>query len=271
MNKQIGFIGCGKMAQAMIAGILKGEIAKPNQIIGSAVTQDTRELVKEKYGIRMTDNNVDVAKDSDILFLAVRPDLHTLVINEIKNVTTEHTVVITVAAGIDIDYLSQSFGKNVKIVRSMPNTPSLVGEGMSAICYNSHVNNEDLDNVISIFNSFGKTEVIEEGLMDAIPAISGSSPAYVYMFIEALADGGVMQGIPRQKAYKLAAQAVLGAAKMVLETGEHPGKLKDNVCSPSGATIQAVSTLEKESFRGSILSAMESCTQRIHEISNEKE
>jgi pyrroline-5-carboxylate reductase len=138
---------------------------------------------------------------------------------------------------------------------------------MSAICHNQQVNKEDLEKVLLLFNSFGKTEVISEGLMDAIPAISGSSPAYVYMFIEALADGGVKQGIPRKQAYKLAAQAVLGAAKMVLETERHPGELKDDVCTPGGSTIEAVATLEQEKFRSAILTAMDQCTKKTIQLS----
>ncbi|WP_291635278.1 pyrroline-5-carboxylate reductase, partial [Clostridium sp.] len=138
----------------------------------------------------------------------------------------------------------------------------LVGEGMSALCANKNVTSDELEGVVKIFESFGKMEILEEKLMDLVPAVSGSSPAYVYMFIEALGDGAVLQGMPRDKAYKMAAQAVLGAAKMVLETGEHPGKLKDNVCSPGGTTIQAVYALEKNNFRGTVISAMESCTEK---------
>jgi pyrroline-5-carboxylate reductase len=145
----------------------------------------------------------------------------------------------------------------------MPNTPSLVNAGMSVLCGNKYIREEEFILVEQLFQNFGQTERLEEKLMDAVPAISGSSPAYVYMFIEAMADGGVRQGIPRDKAYRLAAQAVLGAAKMVLETGVHPGELKDQVCTPGGATIEAVATLEKEQFRGAILAAMESCTIKV--------
>jgi pyrroline-5-carboxylate reductase len=148
----------------------------------------------------------------------------------------------------------------------MPNTPSLVGEGMSVLCPNENVDSEDLEQVVQLFNSFGKTECLTESLMDAVPAISGSSPAYVYMFIEAMADGGVQQGIPRSQAYRLAAQAVLGAAQMVLETGKHPGQLKDDVCTPGGVTIEAVASLEKNQFRGAVLSAMKECTDKIKKL-----
>ena len=158
--------------------------------------------------------------------------------------------------------MSNTLGDDAKVIRTMPNTPALVGEGMSALCANKNITKEELQDVVNIFESFGKIEILEEKLIDVVPAVSGSSPAYVYMFIEALGDGAVLQGMPRDKAYKMAAQAVLGAAKMVLETGEHPGKLKDNVCSPGGTTIEAVYTLEKNNFRGSVISAMESCTEK---------
>jgi pyrroline-5-carboxylate reductase len=153
------------------------------------------------------------------------------------------------------------------VVRAMPNTPSLVGEGMTAICHNQQVDQEDLEKLLLLFNNFGKAEVLAEELMDAVPAISGSSPAYVYMFIEALADGGVKQGIPRKQAYRLAAQAVLGAAKMVLETERHPGELKDDVCTPGGATIEAVAALEQGKFRSAILTAMDYCTDKTKRLS----
>ena len=156
---------------------------------------------------------------------------------------------VTIAAGISIDFVERSFGRDMKVIRTMPNTPALVGEGMTALSKNCRVSEEELVEVLNIFQSFGKTEVIEEKLMDSIPAISGSSPAYVFMMIEALADGAVLRGMPRDKAYKFAAQAVYGSAKMVLKTGEHPGVLKDKVCSPGGTTIEAVYSLEMNNFR----------------------
>lgn len=267
MNKTIGFIGCGKMAQAMIQGVLSSEIVSAEQIIVSANTNETLTLVENKYSIKTTLDNSEVASQANLLFLAVKPNLYAEIINEIANNVKGDTIIITIAAGISLSFIESNFGKPVKAVRSMPNTPSLVGEGMSALCANDQVTTNELTEVISLFEGFGRAEVVEEKLMDAIPAVSGSSPAYAYMFIEALADGAVMQGIPRDQAYKLASQALLGAAKMVLETGLHPGELKDNVCTPGGATIQAVATLEKHNFRSSVISAMESCTKKSKELS----
>jgi pyrroline-5-carboxylate reductase len=263
----VGFIGCGKMAQAMIEGIIKSRVLDPMNIMASALTSETLQKVQEKYKILVSSNNKEVVKHADILILAIKPNVHEVILQEIVEAMNEQKVLITIAAGISLDYIDSFFPTSMKVVRAMPNTPSLVGEGMSALCHTQQVSEEDLEKVLLLFNSFGKTEVIAEELMDAIPAISGSSPAYVYLFIEALADGGVKQGIPRKQAYNLAAQAVLGAAKMVLETQRHPGELKDDVCTPGGATIEAVAALEQEGFRSAILTAMDQCTKKIKRLS----
>ncbi|WP_399201353.1 pyrroline-5-carboxylate reductase [Sutcliffiella deserti] len=268
-SKTIGFLGCGKMAQAIIGGLIQSRLVPSNQIFASAVTEETVLKVSGEFGIQIGQNNGDVASNADFLILAVKPDLHSKIIEEVKDQVKEGAVIITIAAGITLDFLENTFGKKIKAVRVMPNTPSLVGEGMSVICANDRVASEELQDVIKLFESFGKAEVMPEKLMDAIPAVSGSSPAYVYMFIEALADGAVQQGIPRDQAYKLASQAVLGAAKMVLETGKHPGELKDNVCTPGGATIEAVTTLEKEGFRSAVMTAMEACTKKSKELAGQ--
>lgn len=267
MDRNIGFIGCGKMAQSMIKGILVSNFVKQEQIMASATTDLSLSLVENKYEIMVSKNNKDVAQFADILILAVKPIHYGTIITEVRAFVKKDVIVVTIAAGITLDNIENAFGRKVKAVRTMPNTPSLVGEGMSAICPNGQVTKEELLDVELFFNSFGKTELIEENLMDTIPAISGSSPAYVYMLIEALADGGVKQGIPRKQAYRLAAQAVLGAAKMVLETETHPGELKDNVCTPGGATIEAVAELEKKQFRGAVLTAMERCYEKTKEMS----
>lgn len=266
INKKIGFIGSGKMAQAIIEGIVNSNMVAKENLIASAMTEMTLDKIKKTFNIMTTNRNNEVASFSEILILAVKPDLHSHVIEEIKKDIKENAIIVTIAAGITLADMEKSFGFPIKAVRVMPNTPSLVGEGMSVICPNDFLCEEEVSMVEKLFSSCGKTERLQEKWMDAVPAISGSSPAYVYMFIEALADGGVLQGIPRDKAYRLAAQAVLGAAKMVLETGEHPGKLKDNVCTPGGATIQAVAALEEKQFRGAIMAAMERCTEKIKSL-----
>ncbi len=262
LDKTIGFIGCGNMAQAIVGGILKSNLVDRNAVMASAKTTSTREKVEKEFNVKTTSDNQAVAEFSDILFLSVKPDQYPSVIASIKDSVKKDSIIITIAAGISMKWMGLQFQKEIKIVRTMPNTPSLVGEGMTAFCVNEHLSERDLEDSKKVLESFGKAEMVDESLMDAIPAVSGSSPAYVFMFIEALADGAVLQGIPRSQAYQLASQAVLGAAKMVLETGKHPGELKDAVCSPGGATIEAVSALEKNNFKGAILTAMEACGQK---------
>ena len=176
-------------------------------------------------------------------------------------------LIVMIAAGQTIAVNEARFGRNIKIVRAMPNTPALVGEGMAALCANSYVTGEEKDEVREIFESFGKAEFVAENMMDVVAGVSGSSPAYVYMFIEALADGAVLQGMPRQQAYTFAAQAVLGSARMVLETGMHPGALKDMVCSPGGTTIEAVASLEQDGLRAAVIRAVDVCTEKSKAMS----
>lgn len=252
----------------MLNGLVKSEVVNKEQIMASAKSEGTINLVKEMYKINVTNENKEVAKFADIIILAVKPIHYGLIISEIKDLIRNDTVIVTIAAGITLQDIEAAFDKKVKCVRTMPNTPSLVGEGMSVLCPNAFISDMDLKNVRQLFNSFGKSEILEETLMDVVPAISGSSPAYVYMMIEAMADAGVMKGISRKQSYQLAAQAVLGAAKMVLETGEHPGALKDDVCTPGGATIEAVAELEKNGFRGSIINAMEKCYEKTTGMTN---
>ncbi len=263
----IGFIGCGNMGSAMIGGIVGSGLVPADAVIASAHTSATLEKIKNQYSIRTTLDNKEVAGTADILFLAVKPYLYAEVITEIKDVVSKDAVIVAIAAGQSIEKIESCFGRPVKLVRSMPNTPAMVLEAMSALTPNANVTADELDTVISIFNSFGKCEVVPEKLMDAVTGVSGSSPAYVYMFIEAMADAAVWDGMPRAQAYKFAAQSVLGAAKMVLETGKHPGELKDAVCSPGGTTIAAVAALEADNLRGTVMSAQHACTEKSKEMS----
>lgn len=267
MNKVIGFIGAGNMGQAMVGGIVNSELVVPENIVLSDLNEKALATANEKFGVRVTTNSNELAKEADILVLSVKPNLYPIVIKGIKDNVKKDVIVVTIAAGKALEDTENMFGKRIKIVRVMPNTPALVGEGMAAICPNDLVSKEETEEVISIFESFGKAEIVGEKLMDAVTAVSGSSPAYVYMFIEAMADAAVLEGMPRDKAYKFAAQAVLGSAKMVLETGMHPGALKDMVCSPGGTTIEAVATLEKHGFRNAIIEAMRDCAIKSKEMS----
>lgn len=267
MNKKIGFIGGGNMASAIIGGIINGGLADRAQITATAKTTKTLESLRERFGICTTTENTAVAEESDILFLAVKPYLFGEIISQIKDYVRPQTLVISIAAGQTITAIESAFKKEINLVRAMPNTPALVGEAMSALCSNRNVSETQLEEVISIFNSFGKCEVIPESMMDAVIGVSGSSPAYVYMFIEAMADAAVADGMPRAQAYKFAAQSVLGSAKMVLETGKHPGSLKDDVCSPGGTTIEAVAVLEQQGLRNAVITAQRACVQKSKEMS----
>ena len=246
LNKKIGFIGSGNMGNAMIGGIVNSGLVPASNVIASAKTQKTLEGLKASYQIETTLNNREVAQKADIIFLAVKPYLYETVISEIKDSISESDIIVAIAAGQSIAHIEEMFGKDIKLVRSMPNTPAMVLEAMSALTPNGSMSDSETDMVVSIFESFGKAEIVPESLMDAVVGVSGSSPAYVYMFIEAMADAAVADGMPRAQAYKFAAQSVLGSAKMVLETGKHPGELKDAVCSPGGTTIEAVATLDRK-------------------------
>ncbi len=260
--KTIGFIGCGNMGSAIIGGIINAKIADGEHIIAYAPTNTHLDVLKEKYGINSRPNNWDVAREADILFLAVKPNKLSEVIPDISGSLKKGAVVVSIVAGTTMSAIEKLFCRELKLVRSMPNTPALVGEAMSAICGNSHMEDEELEDIKKIFESFGKCEIVPESLMDAVTGVSGSSPAYVYMFIEAMADAAVADGMPRNQAYKFAAQAVYGSAKMVLETGLHPGVLKDNVCSPGGTTIEAVAELEKGGLRSTVISAQRACVKK---------
>ena len=258
---KLGFIGTGNMATAMMGGIIENHIASPEEIIGADPFAPGRERVKEKYGIRVTADNNEVVKNAEVVILSVKPQFYADVIAGIRDDVTDSHLIITIAPGKTLSWLADQFQKPVKIVRTMPNTPAMVGEGMTGACKNAYVTDEDMEKALSILNGFGKAELIPEHMMDAVVAVSGSSPAYVFVMIEAMADAAVSGGIPRSQAYKFAAQAVLGSAKMVLETGKYPGELKDMVCSPAGTTIEAVRVLEEKGFRSAIIEAMKKCEE----------
>ncbi|MCR4694783.1 MAG: pyrroline-5-carboxylate reductase [Pseudobutyrivibrio sp.] len=262
----IGFIGCGNMGSAILTGILSQHLFNEDEICCSAKTQASLDNIKEKFGVKTSLDNRAVAQESDIVFLAIKPQFLSDVIDEIKDLDLSKKLIISIVAGQSIEKLTSMFGQNLKIARVMPNTPAMVQEAMSAISFSNNVGPEDETITMDIFSSLGKAEIIPERLQDAVVGVSGSSPAYVYMFIEALADGAVAEGMPRAMAYKFAAQSVLGSAKMVLETGKHPGELKDAVCSPAGTTIEAVATLEAMGFRNAVIEAERVCTEKSRKL-----
>lgn len=263
---KIGFIGLGNMANAMIGGILAKGLYTKDELIGSSKTEATAERIHEKYGIKTCTDNAAIAKEADAVVLAVKPVFFPEVIKEIKEFVTNDTLVISIAAGKSLDWIEQEFGKSIRLVRCMPNVPALVGEACTGVCINDTVTKDDEKLALELMESFGKASLIPERLMDAVIGVSGSSPAYVFMFIEAMADAAVADGMPRDKAYKLAAQSVLGSAKMVLDTGRHPGELKDMVCSPGGTTIEAVRVLEEKGLRSAVIEGQKACVRKAREL-----
>ena len=246
---KLGFIGCGNMANAMIAGIIGNGICKAEEIIGTAKSEESRVRVNKEFGIYMTEDNKEAAEKADVIVLSVKPQFYEEVICEIKDVMKDNQIVVTIAPG-------------KTLARTMPNTPAMVQEGMTGVCKNTYVTESEMEHVCDILRGFGEVEIIPERLIDAVVTVSGSSPAYVFMMIEAMADAAVAEGMPRKQAYKFAAKAVMGSAKMVLETGKHPGELKDMVCSPAGTTIEAVKVLEAAGFRSALMEAMEVCAEK---------
>lgn len=264
---KIGFIGTGNMGTAIIKGYVKKDEKNKNDIFAFDKASDKVKKLVDECGIIHSHSTSHLMQNSDIVILAVKPDIYGRILEEIRPLMKREQILVSIAAGITISYLESFFDFPVKVVRTMPNTPALVNEGITALSKNENIDASEFETVINIFNSIGKTEIIDEKLMDIIPGVSGSSPAYVYMFIEALADGAVLQGMPRNKAYQFAAQSVLGAARMVIETGKHPGELKDMVCSPGGTTIEAVAVLEDRGMRSAVIEAVAACTEKSRKMS----
>ena len=263
MSTKIGFIGAGNMGSAIIGGIIKKGLFKPDEILVYDKNESATAALNKDFNIKTGLKITDVTK-SDILFLCVKPNVLYSVIDEIKDSVSNDTVIVSIAAGQTIEKIEKAFAKEILLVRVMPNTPALVAEGMSAIAPNKNMesNKNALSQIIDIFNAVGKAETVPERLIDAVTGISGSSPAYVFMFIEALADAGVKAGMSRSQAYTFCAQSVLGSAKMVLELEKHPAELKDMVCSPAGTTIEAVKVLEENGFRGAVMNAVDACVKK---------
>lgn len=264
---KIGFIGLGNMATAMIDGMLKSKLVTEDQIIGSSKTEETRQRIREQFHINVVQHNKDVAKESDVLILAVKPQIMSEVISEIKDVVSKDSLIVSIAVGKTIDYLEEAFGKDVKIVRCMPNTPIMVQAGCTGFCANESVTVDETTLIERLFGCFGQIYSVPESLMDVVAAVSGSTPAYVFMFIEAIADAAVASGMPRAQAYQFAAQTVCGSGKLALESGKHPGELKDAVCSPAGTTIEGVRVLEQNGFRGSVIEAILATIEKSSKMS----
>lgn len=261
MEKTIGFIGCGNMGKAMVEGIMKAQLVQEDQLIVSNLHPEKLQDLGNQYDFYISDNET-VARHADILILAVKPHLYASIIDEVRDLMKADVILVDIAPGITIQDMIDMVGRECKVVKAMPNTPALVCEGMSAVSFGKGLDPSDQEEIIEIFESFGKAWVVEESLMDAVTALSGSSPAYVFLIIEAMADGAVRHGMPRQAAYQFAAQTLIGSAKLVLETGMHPGECKDMVCSPGGTTIEAIAKLEEKGLRSAIIEAMDACVKK---------
>ncbi|MGV3344701.1 pyrroline-5-carboxylate reductase [Enterobacteriaceae bacterium LUAb1] len=255
----MGFIGCGNMAKAIIGGMISAGTIPARNIWVYDHKTETNLTMQQQYGVQPGDSAEQVAREADILFGAVKPNTILKVLKDINGALNSNTLIISIAAGITLDALAEVLGHDRKIIRVMPNTPALVNEGMTSITPNALVSKEECDEISEIFNRLGKSSIVPEYLIHAVAGVSGSSPAYVFMFIEAMADAAVSGGMPRREAYQFAAQAVKGAAQMVLESHKHPGELKDMVCSPGGTTIEAVRVLEEKGFRSAVIEAIEKC------------
>lgn len=271
MGIKVGFIGTGNMGTSLLKGVIRSGVALPDDIYIFDVDCVKKESLAKDADVRVAKDGIELVRECEYIILAIKPLYIRQVLEEIKDVFTEEKVLISIAVGVTSKVLKSVLGANKKVVRTMPNLPVMVGEGMTLVCFDNHLNDSEKAIVKSLFEGSGKVEELEERLMSEVTSLTGSSPAYVFMLIEAMADGAVQQGIPRSIAYRLASQAVLGSAKMVLETGLHPAELKDNVCSPAGTTIEAVQALEKNNFRYSIMEAMKACTKRALEIGQASE
>ncbi|NLT47228.1 MAG: pyrroline-5-carboxylate reductase, partial [Clostridiales bacterium] len=271
---KIGFIGTGNMGTAILEGYIMANPGSEKAIFAYDRDRERLKSVSEKAGIQACDSIATLVGKSDILLLAVKPDTFGKVLHEIAPAMDwEKKIIVSIAAGITLNYIVEQCRENsgvasgeenfrCKVVRVMPNTPALIGKGMSALTRNAWVSDEEMEVVMRIFRGIGKAEQVDEKLMDCVVGVSGSSPAYVYIFIEAMADGAVALGMNRKQAYAFAAQAVAGSAEMVLQTGLHPGELKDRVCSPGGATIEAVEALEQNGFRSAVIDAVRAAAEK---------
>lgn len=261
----IGFIGMGNIGYAILKSLLK--VYNKEEITFTDLNRARVAQVERETGVKPVADNKECAASAKFVVLAVKPQFYDVVLADIAGTVTKENIIISIAPGITIDSINEKLGGEKRIVRAMPNTPALLGEGMTGVCYDRKLFEEvEKQTISTFFESFGKMEILPEYLMNAVVCVSGSAPAYIYMFIEALADAGVKYGMPRDVAYRMAAQSVVGSAKMVLETGKHPGALKDDVCSPGGTTIYAVAVLEEYGLRNAVIKASDACYEKCIDL-----
>jgi len=266
LGKTIAFLGAGNMAEALVKGLLRANVAQPQEIICSDRREERGPELIERYRVQYTRSNLEAVKKADIVVLSVKPQIMNKLLEEIAPALDTRKLVISIAAGVPIAAIERKVGHGVRIVRTMPNTPALVGAGATALVAGEHATAEDLHQARALFDAIGKSVIVDEPLLDAVTGLSGSGPAYIFLVIEALSDAGVKVGLPRATAQDLAAQTVLGSAKLLIETGEHPGRLKDQVTSPGGTAIAGLHTLEAGGLRTTLMDAVEAATKRSREL-----
>jgi len=265
-GRKIGFIGGGNMAGALIRGLLTSHVVEPSSIRASDVNEGRREELRSKFGIEATDDNTAVAEWADLIVIAVKPQIVDRILTPLGAGVRDGDLVVSIAAGVPLEAIEARLPPGAHVVRTMPNTAAMALAGATAIAPGSHATKADIEVATSLFSAVGRSVVLDESLLDAVTGLSGSGPAYVMLIIEALADGGVKVGLGRDVALLLAAQTVYGAAKLQLDTGEHPGRLKDMVTSPGGTAIAGLHTLEAGGLRRTLMDAVEAAARRSEEL-----
>jgi len=267
-NKKIAIIGVGKMGGTLINSVIKNHLVKKENLFGSTAQEKHVKEIELKYGIKTFLNNEEMVSEKDIILLAIKPQLMKKVINQIKGVVSEKQLIISIAAATSTQFIENCLGKNIPVIRAMPNTPALINEGMTVLCPGRYVKKQHIQMAIDIFGAIGLAEIVHrEELMDVATALSGSGPAYAYIMIESLTEGGVRMGLPRELAQKMAAQTLMGASKMVLNTGMHPALLKDAVTTPAGVTVDGLMELEDGGIRVTLIKAVSRATEKSKELS----
>jgi len=265
MTRTIGFVGAGNMAEAMIRGLLRGSDFAPGQVSASGPREERIRELREGYGIDATTDN-RIPASAQIVVLSVKPQILSRVLDEVAGTISPDALVISIAAGVPVAAIQARLAAGTRVVRAMPNTPALVDAGATAIAGGEHARDSDLEDAKRIFDAVGLTVILEETQLDAVTGLSGSGPAYVFLILEALSDAGVKVGLSRRTSQLLAAQTLLGSAKLLLETNEHPGRLKDMVTSPGGTAITGLHTLEHGGVRTTLMNAVEAATRRSREL-----
>ncbi|HAJ33078.1 MAG TPA: pyrroline-5-carboxylate reductase [Candidatus Atribacteria bacterium] len=267
-NKKIAIIGVGKMGETLLNSMIKNNLAKKENLSGSTAQEEHAKEISKKYDVRTYIDNKEMVLGKDIIILAVKPQMMKKVISEVKEEVTERQLIISIAAATSTQFIEECLEKNIPVIRAMPNTPALINEGMTVLCPGKYIDKNHIQMAIDIFGAVGLVEVVyREELMDVVTALSGSGPAYTYIIIESLTEGGVRMGLPRELAQKLSAQTLLGAAKMVLKTGMHPALLKDAVTTPAGVTVDGLMELEDGGIRVTLIKAISRATEKSKELS----